>query len=245
MTSLGPSAVGRPNVCSGCGGGSSLSFRAHIPSLGVIPAELSSHPVSPDIARLREWPRGEPPHARLHPAEPWGVAENCGYPFVDKRLPARSTNIRFAKHHLSPVSSIALRLKPKMTQEITLNDMSMDQKYGSQISHVEDSQMKPSQQPLYQKETSIWAEIVSNPKIIGLSVFANFGAFMYGFDTMSLSLCLSMPAFELVPFKIEGSRIILTACVIGPNLETRRHLGQSYPLIGSHFGMLSRKWLAC
>ena len=38
--------------------------------------------------------------------------------------------------------------------------------------------------------------LATNPRIIALSIFANVGALMYGFDTMSLSLCLSMTAFE-------------------------------------------------
>jgi hypothetical protein len=44
--------------------------------------------------------------------------------------------------------------------------------------------------------SSAWKELVANPKIIGLSLFANLGALMYGFDNMALSLCLSMEAFE-------------------------------------------------
>ncbi|KAJ5553963.1 maltose permease Mal61 [Penicillium frequentans] len=39
--------------------------------------------------------------------------------------------------------------------------------------------------------------LATNPRIIALSIFANVGALMYGFDTMSLSLCLSMTAFEV------------------------------------------------
>ncbi|KAL2851258.1 general substrate transporter [Aspergillus pseudodeflectus] len=44
---------------------------------------------------------------------------------------------------------------------------------------------------------SITKTLLANPMIILLSTFANVGALMYGYDTMSLSLCLSMPPFTV------------------------------------------------
>ncbi|OCL07389.1 general substrate transporter [Glonium stellatum] len=45
-------------------------------------------------------------------------------------------------------------------------------------------------------EEPVWKEFLRNPKVILLCLFANVGAFMYGYDNLSLSLCLSMPPFQ-------------------------------------------------
>ncbi|KAJ5701164.1 maltose permease Mal61 [Penicillium malachiteum] len=47
-----------------------------------------------------------------------------------------------------------------------------------------------------QDSLPVWKVLINNYKIVGLSLFANLGGLMYGFDTMALSLCLSMTPFE-------------------------------------------------
>ncbi|KAJ5359093.1 uncharacterized protein N7496_011506 [Penicillium cataractarum] len=42
---------------------------------------------------------------------------------------------------------------------------------------------------------SITKTLLANPMILSLSMFANVGALMYGYENMSLSLCLSMTSF--------------------------------------------------
>ena len=45
-------------------------------------------------------------------------------------------------------------------------------------------------------EVGVVKTLMSNPKIIGLALFANLGAIMYGYDNLALSLCLSMYPFQ-------------------------------------------------
>lgn len=42
---------------------------------------------------------------------------------------------------------------------------------------------------------TVWQTIKDNPVILLCCFYANIGAFMYGFDNITLSLCLDMPAF--------------------------------------------------
>lgn len=44
-------------------------------------------------------------------------------------------------------------------------------------------------------DLSVWATLVKNPIVILCVMFGNVGAFMYGFDNISLSLCLDMAPF--------------------------------------------------
>lgn len=44
-------------------------------------------------------------------------------------------------------------------------------------------------------ELGIWETIRNHPNIIFCCIFANLGALMYGFDNISLSLCLTMGPF--------------------------------------------------
>ncbi|KAJ9606139.1 hypothetical protein H2200_009100 [Cladophialophora chaetospira] len=46
-------------------------------------------------------------------------------------------------------------------------------------------------------EVGVVKTLVTNPKIIGLALFANLGAIMYGYDNLALSLCLSMFPFQM------------------------------------------------
>ena len=45
-------------------------------------------------------------------------------------------------------------------------------------------------------EVGVIKTLIANPKIIGLALFANLGAIMYGYDNLALSLCLSMYPFQ-------------------------------------------------
>lgn len=42
---------------------------------------------------------------------------------------------------------------------------------------------------------SVWETIKKNPVIVLYCFYANLGAFMYGFDNITLSLCLDMVPF--------------------------------------------------
>lgn len=46
--------------------------------------------------------------------------------------------------------------------------------------------------------STIWKTIKNNPVILLCCLYANLGAFMYGFDNITLSLCLDMAPFVLV-----------------------------------------------
>ncbi|KAL2823846.1 general substrate transporter [Aspergillus cavernicola] len=67
--------------------------------------------------------------------------------------------------------------------------------------HLEDvataKTIEENENPPTEPAMSITKSLIANPKIILLSMFANIGALMYGYDTMSLSLCLSMSAFGM------------------------------------------------
>jgi SP family general alpha glucoside:H+ symporter-like MFS transporter len=59
-------------------------------------------------------------------------------------------------------------------------------------SHVEfDDHAQPDA-----NEVGVIRTLMANPKIIGLALFANLGAIMYGYDNLALSLCLSMYPFQ-------------------------------------------------
>ncbi len=45
-------------------------------------------------------------------------------------------------------------------------------------------------------EVGVVKTLLDNPRIVGLALFANLGAIMYGFDNLALSLCLSMVPFQ-------------------------------------------------
>lgn len=45
-------------------------------------------------------------------------------------------------------------------------------------------------------ELSIWETLKENPAVILCCIYANFGALMYGYDNLALSLCLSMVPFQ-------------------------------------------------
>lgn len=45
---------------------------------------------------------------------------------------------------------------------------------------------------------SAWRCIKENPKIILYTLYANIGALMIGYDNLTLSVCLAMPAFQCV-----------------------------------------------
>ena len=64
---------------------------------------------------------------------------------------------------------------------------------------AQETRIETSQTEVVQDHTSEggpWKTLAKNPKIILLSVFANLGALMYGYDNLALSLCLSMPACQ-------------------------------------------------
>jgi hypothetical protein len=43
---------------------------------------------------------------------------------------------------------------------------------------------------------SPWQCIKQNPKIVLITLWANIGSIMVGYDNLSLSVCLAMPAFQ-------------------------------------------------
>lgn len=45
---------------------------------------------------------------------------------------------------------------------------------------------------------TIWETLKENPAVILCCIYANFGALMYGYDNLALSLCLSMVPFQQV-----------------------------------------------
>ena len=60
--------------------------------------------------------------------------------------------------------------------------------------HIEDAR----EAERVEREETVGNAVVSNPKIILLCVFANLGPFVYGFDSIAFSLCLSMTPFQYV-----------------------------------------------
>jgi MFS transporter, SP family, general alpha glucoside:H+ symporter len=73
----------------------------------------------------------------------------------------------------------------------------MDSK-ETQPAHVEVSDHAHASPDPSMAEASVVRTLLDNPKIVALSLFANLGAVMYGFDNLALSLCLSMVPFQLV-----------------------------------------------
>jgi hypothetical protein len=47
-------------------------------------------------------------------------------------------------------------------------------------------------------ERNVVQALKDRPKVLLFCFFANFGALMYGFDNLALSVCLSMPVFQSV-----------------------------------------------
>lgn len=45
------------------------------------------------------------------------------------------------------------------------------------------------------EDIGVWKTLVNNPIVILCALYGNIGALMYGFDNITLSLCLDMPAF--------------------------------------------------
>lgn len=63
---------------------------------------------------------------------------------------------------------------------------------GSAVDNYADMAVVPDD------DLSVWATLVKNPVVILCVMFGNVGAFMYGFDNISLSLCLDMAPFVYV-----------------------------------------------
>jgi SP family general alpha glucoside:H+ symporter-like MFS transporter len=62
---------------------------------------------------------------------------------------------------------------------------------GEDVTHV--ATREPASTGLeYDSELAIFRTLFKHPIILLLSLYANLGALMYGFDNITLSLCLSM-----------------------------------------------------
>ena len=48
----------------------------------------------------------------------------------------------------------------------------------------------------HEHEQSIWQVVKADPMVLLLAAFANIGALMYGYDNLSLSLCLTFEPFQ-------------------------------------------------
>lgn len=48
---------------------------------------------------------------------------------------------------------------------------------------------------IYEDDLGVCRTLINNPVIVLCVLYGNIGALMYGFDNISLSLCLDMPAF--------------------------------------------------
>jgi len=67
---------------------------------------------------------------------------------------------------------------------------------GGQTEYVEDvGHAQLSAVDAQEEYGSMWKELIANPKIVACAMFANIGAIMYGYDSLSTSLCLSMEPF--------------------------------------------------
>lgn len=67
----------------------------------------------------------------------------------------------------------------------------------AQTEYIEEvgSARSPPAVDTQEEHGSIWKELVANPKVVACAMFANIGAIMYGYDSLSTSLCLDMAPF--------------------------------------------------
>jgi hypothetical protein len=79
---------------------------------------------------------------------------------------------------------------------VALAETAADNK--AQLSGDDAAQLTPSVIGSDPDTHSVWRTIKDNPIVILCCFYANLGAFMYGFDNITLSLSLDMPAFVYV-----------------------------------------------
>lgn len=83
--------------------------------------------------------------------------------------------------------------------EITRQQTSAEQK--SQTTHVEEAQQLSNTQDAGQDllvdedELGVGQALLKNPIIVLCALYGNIGALMYGFDNITLTLCLNMQPF--------------------------------------------------
>lgn len=86
-----------------------------------------------------------------------------------------------------------------MGSESTTQRLSAEQK--SQTAHVEEAQQSTSVQDVGQTSLldedglSVAQTLLKNPIIVLCGLYGNIGALMYGFDNITLTLCLNMQPF--------------------------------------------------
>lgn len=86
-----------------------------------------------------------------------------------------------------------------MGTEITMQRASAEQK--SQTNHVEEAQQLPNAQDAGQNSIvdedglGVAQTLLKNPIIVLCALYGNIGALMYGFDNITLTLCLNMQPF--------------------------------------------------
>lgn len=86
-----------------------------------------------------------------------------------------------------------------MGREISPQRVSAEQK--SQTAHVEEAQLSTSVQDaghgaLFDEEgLGVAQTLLKNPIIVLCGLYGNIGALMYGFDNITLTLCLNMQPF--------------------------------------------------
>lgn len=86
-----------------------------------------------------------------------------------------------------------------MGTEIRPERLSAEQK--SQSAHVEEAQQLSHEQDarhdsVFEEETlGVAQTLLKNPVIVFCALYGNVGALMYGFDNITLTLCLNMQPF--------------------------------------------------
>lgn len=86
-----------------------------------------------------------------------------------------------------------------MGSESTAHRLSAEQK--SQTAHVEEAQQSTSVQDagrnalLDEDGLGVAQTLLKNPIIVLCGLYGNIGALMYGFDNITLTLCLNMQPF--------------------------------------------------